>query len=145
MDIQKIEPKRALKTLRDEIDTLFDRFVERPLGVITGQVIPPMDISETDTEIVVKTDLPGMAQEDIDISIAGDILTVKGQKKQETEDAGKTFHTVERSYGSFSRSVRLPAAVIADQVEASYKQGVLKIVLPKKEPLQAKKIEIKEE
>ncbi len=145
MNIDKIEPKRALKTLRDEIDNIFDRFVERPLGVITGQVVAPVDISETDTEVIVKSDLPGMELSDIDVSISGDILTIKGQKKKELEQAGKTYHVVERSYGSFSRSIRLPAEVDVDKVQASYKNGLLEIVMPKKESNQAKKIKIKSE
>ncbi len=145
MNIDKIEPKRALKSLRDEIDNLFDRFVERPLGVITGQVVAPVDISETDTEIIVKSDLPGMELSDIDVSISGDVLTIKGQKKKEIEQAGKTYHVIERSYGEFSRSLRLPAKVDVDRVKASYKNGVLEIVMPKAEPVQTKKIKIEDE
>ncbi len=145
MNIDKIEPKRALKTLRDEIDNLFDRFVERPLGVITGQVVVPLDIAETDTEIIVKSDLPGMELDDIDVSIAGDVLTIKGQKKKEIEQAGKTYHVIERSYGEFTRSIRLPAKVDVDKVKANYKNGVLEIVMPKSEPLQTKKIQIENE
>jgi len=143
MELSKLEPSRALRTLRNEIDSLFDRFVERPLGVITGQIVPALDISETDTTITVKADLPGMDEQDLDVSLAGNTLTIRGEKKQEREETGRTYHTVERSYGSFSRSIRLPAAVQPDQVTADYKKGVLEIVLPKKEPAQAKKVDIK--
>ncbi len=145
MNIDKIEPKRAINTLRNEIDNLFDKFIERPLGIITGQVVVPVDIAETDSEIIVKSDLPGMDLNDIDVSISGDILTIKGQKKKDIEQAGKTYHVIERSYGEFSRSIRLPAKVDVEKVKASYKNGVLEIVMPKVEPLQTKKIIIESE
>lgn len=145
MDRGKLDPSRALRSLRTEIDTLFDRFVERPLGAITGQVVPTLDISETDTELTIKADLPGLDQQDIDVSLSGDTLTIRGQKAQEHEEADKTHHLIERSYGSFSRSIRLPTAVQSDKVEATYKKGVLNIVLPKKEPVRADRIEIKGE
>ena len=145
MDIGKFEPGRALRTLRDEIDTLFDRFVERPIGAVMGQVRPTLDLSETDTELVVKADLPGLEEKDLDVSISTDMLTIRGEKKQPHEEAGKTYHVAERSSGSFTRSIRLPVAVNADQVRASYKNGVLEIVMPKKEQAQTKRIEIRTE
>lgn len=145
MEMGKFEPGRAFKSLRNEIDTLFDRFVERPLSTLTGTLIPPVDICETDTEIIVKMEVPGMAEEDMDVSIANDILTVRGEKKKEREESGKTYHVSERAYGSFTRSVTLPVAVRVDMIRATYKKGVLEIYLPKKELTQAKKIEIKVE
>ncbi len=144
-DIEKFEPTKLLRNLRNEIDTLFDRFVEKPIGLITGQVIPAIDIAETDSEIIVKAELPGIDLEDIDVSISGDTLVIKGEKKKETEQAGRTFHIIERAYGKFTRSVRLPTDIDADNVKASYKNGVLEIVLPKKEPAKTKRIEIKSE
>jgi HSP20 family protein len=143
MEMSKFEPTRALKGLRNEIDTLFDRFVERPLSTLTGQLLPPIDICETDTEIIVKMEVPGMEEEDLDVSITNDILTVRGEKKKEREESGKTYHIVERTFGTFTRSVTLPVAVRVEMIRASYKKGVLEINLPKKELSQAKKIEIK--
>jgi HSP20 family protein len=143
MEMGKFEPTRAFKGLRNEIDTLFDRFVERPLSTLTGQLVPPIDISETDTEIIVKMEVPGMEEEDLDVSITNDILTVRGEKKKEREESGKTYHIVERTFGTFTRSVTLPVAVRVEMIRASYKKGVLEINLPKKELSQAKKIEIK--
>jgi HSP20 family protein len=145
MQRSRFDAGKAVRSLRDEVDTLFDRFVERPLGVIKGQVVPSVDISETDAEIHVAADLPGMDEKDMEVSVTGQTLTIRGQRKQEREETGKTCHVIERAYGSFSRSIQLPAAVKADQVQASYKKGVLKIVLPKKEILQAKRVEIKSE
>lgn len=143
MDLDKFEPGRAFRTLRNEIDTLFERFVERPIGAVTRQVVPALDVAETDVQIVVRADIPGIDQADIDISVADDVLTIRGEKKQACEEAGKTFHVTERSYGTFSRSVRLPAGVNVDNVQASYKKGVLEIILPKKEESKSKKVQIK--
>jgi HSP20 family protein len=143
MDLNKFEPARALKSLRHEVDSLFDRFVERPLGVITGQVIPPLDLSETDAEIIVRMDLPGMDEKEIDISIQNESLIIRGEKKEQREESGKTYHLVERATGSFVRSIPLPVQVRVDMVRATYQKGVLEVCLPKKELAQARKIEIK--
>ncbi len=142
MDLSRFEPSRTLKNLRNEIDSLFDRFVERPLGAVTGQIIPTVDVTETDADVIVKADLPGMDENDLDVSIAENILTIRGEKKQEREQAGKTWHLVERSSGSFSRSIRLPAAVDPDRIQAAYRKGVLEITLPKKEQKQTRRINV---
>jgi HSP20 family protein len=145
MDMGKFEPARAMKSLRNEIDTLFDRFIERPLSTLTGQLVPPLDISETDTEISVKMEIPGIEEENMDVSIVNDVLTVRGEKKREREESSKIYHVTERTYGTFTRSVTLPVAVRVDMIRASYKKGILEINLPKKELTQAKKIEIQTE
>jgi len=142
MEFGKFEPKRALQGLRDEIDTLFDRFVERPLSAITGQMIPPLDVSETANEIFVNIDLPGMDEKDIDISLNNDILTVRGERKKPQEQPGMTPCITERTFGGFSRTVRLPVAVCVEMMKAVYKRGTLEIVLPKKELSHARKIEV---
>jgi HSP20 family protein len=145
MDANKFEPSRAFKGLRNEIDNIFDRFIERPLSTITGQLVPPLDISETDMDIIVKMDLPGVEENDVDVAIVNDMLTIRGEKKKEREEAGKTWHITERASGSFTRSIRLPVEVRVDQVRASFRKGVLEVVLPKKESAQARRIEIKVE
>ncbi|MFA5866297.1 MAG: Hsp20/alpha crystallin family protein [Phycisphaerae bacterium] len=145
MRLSKLDPSKALRGLRNEFDILVDRFLERPLEALTGQPVPSLDVSESEGEITVKMDLPGVDEKDVDISIAGDLLTLRGQKKEEHEDVGKTFHIVERASGKFTRTVRLPVPVRVDMIRATYKKGVLEIVLPKKELTQAKKIEIKSE
>lgn len=106
-------------------------------------IVPAFDVSETDEHIIVKADLPGVDVKDIDISIVGNVLTVKGEKKQEKEEKNESYHRIERSYGSFSRSISLPAEVNPDAVEAVYKDGVLKLTIPKAEKSKPKKIEIK--
>jgi HSP20 family protein len=93
----------------------------------------------------VKAEVPGMDAKDISISLTGDVLTIKGEKKQEKEEKEEDYHVVERCYGSFSRSIRLPAEVESGKVEASYKHGILRITLPKSEKVKAKEVKIKVE
>jgi len=131
----------VLGSFRDEMNKLFESFSGRNA---TGMgLVPPLDISETDENILVKVEAPGIEPKDIDISVSGDTLTIKGEKKLEKEEKGKNYHFVERSYGSFSRSVGLPASVNSDQVKAEYKKGILEITLPKSEKSKAKKIPVK--
>jgi len=101
------------------------------------------DISETDEHVHVKGDLPGIDVKDLDISIENNVLTVRGEKKQEKEDKNESYHCVERYYGSFSRSFTLPTTVKADDIEAVYKDGVLQLTIPKSEASKRKKIEVK--
>ena len=138
-------------TLHKEIDRIFHDFHGRgatPLSIIggdNGQVVPRMDVTETDAGLEVTAELPGVDEADIDVSLADDLLTVKGEKKSESERDEKDLHVVERSYGSFARSVRLPYPVQEDQVDAEFKNGVLKISLPKSPEAEAKtkKISVK--
>ena len=102
-----------------------------------------MDVAETEGEVVVKAEVPGIDPKEINISLSGDVLTVKGEKKSEREEKKENYHLVERSYGAFLRSVTLPAAVNADKIEANYDKGVLTITCPKKEKVKPKQIQIK--
>ena len=97
-----------------------------------------MDIKETDGALEVTTELPGVQEADIDVSLTDEMLTVKGEKKSESEREEKDMRVVERSYGAFERSVRLPCAVKEDEVDAEFKNGVLKITLPKSPEATAK-------
>lgn len=93
---------------------------------------PDVNVSETDQEVRVTAELPGMDVKDVDISINHNVLTIRGEKKEESEEKGKNFYRMERSFGSFQRSIPLPAEVVdADKAEATYKNGILTIVLPK--------------
>jgi len=136
----------GLNQMRREMDRLFDRFSEawpfRGLAE-TGRWMPSVDVSETDKELVVRAELPGMDPKDIDISLSGNVLTIKGERKHDREEKKENFHLVERSSGSFSRTLRLPVEVKADKVKADYKDGVLSISMPKMEPEAVKKIEVK--
>jgi HSP20 family protein len=140
-------PFSELSTLRREMDRLWDSFFgERPFPRIREREwAPSLDVSETKDNFVVKAEVPGMDAKDIDISLTGDILTIKGEKRQEREEKEEDYHLVERSYGGFSRSVRLPAEVESGKIKASYKHGILKVTLPKSEKVKAKEVKIKVE
>ena len=140
------KPFREVSRLRREMDRLWDDFFgpgRRALRPLEPEWAPAVDVSETADKVVVKAELPGIEAKDIDISLSGDILTIKGEKKSEREEKKESYHLVERSYGSFSRSLRLPAVVDPDKIEAGYKQGVLTVTCPKKEVVKPKAIEVK--
>jgi HSP20 family protein len=139
-------PFRELSTLREEMDRLWNRFFEWPaMDPLRGEWVPSLDVSETKDNIVVKAEVPGIDPKEIDISYADGILTVRGERKQEKEEKDENYHRVERKYGSFSRSVRLPHEVKSDKIKANYKDGVLKITLPKSEEAKKKEVKIKVE
>jgi HSP20 family protein len=134
--------------IRREMDRLWDSFLEgRPMrrAEESGEWLPSLDVSETKNDVVIKAELPGMDPKDIDISLANGFLTIKGEKKHEKEEKEENYHLVERSYGSFTRSVRLPREVQSDKISASFKNGVLRVTLPKSEEAKKKEIKIKVE
>lgn len=121
--------------LRD-VDRLFNRFFNLSPGLLSGdtrqEFNPLLDVHETEKEFLITLEMPGMNQEDIDISMSRDMLTISGEKKEEKEENAKGIYRVERRYGSFSRSIPLPDdCVEIDKAEASYKSGVLTVRLPK--------------
>ncbi len=144
-ELEPWRPFRELTTFREEMDKLWNRFFgEWPSKEPSrGEWAPSLDVSETKDNIVVKAEVPGMDAKDIDISLTNDVLTVKGEKKQEKEEKEENYHRIERSYGAFSRSIRLPREVQSDKIKANYKNGVLKITLPKSEEAKKKEIKIK--
>jgi HSP20 family protein len=119
------------------MNRLFDRFFEgRVANGTARRWIPAMDLVETDDHLILRGDLPGMTEDDIDIEIKDNVLTVSGERKSDHEEKGEGFHRVERSFGSFSRSLTLPQGIDADQVEANFDKGVLEVRVPK--PAEAK-------
>jgi len=110
---------------------------------LAGAMNPSVDLSETPATIDVKMDLPGIAPPDIDIRVHQNLLTVSGERKQETEEKERTYHRIERRSGGFSRTISLPCNVVEDEVAAEYKDGILTVKLPKCEEAQARKIEVK--
>jgi len=135
-----------LMGLRREMDSLFDRFFDwKPFGAGAASAAwrPALDVSETPKEVVVKAELPGMDPKEIEITLHDNVLTMRGERKQEKEQKEENYHRVERSYGSFVRSFRLPADVESEKVDAAYKDGILTVKLKKSAKGAAKKIEIK--
>ena len=157
--ISKINDRETLPTrfeewnpflvLRNEMDKVFDNFFQgfdmEPSGKTPGVFQPKVNVTDGEKEITVSVEVPGMDEKDIELSLTKDALTIKGEKKEEKEEKGKNFHRMERSYGSFSRTLPLPVEINTDKAEADYKKGVLTIVLPKTEKAvkETKKIPIK--
>jgi HSP20 family protein len=139
------KPLGELTSFRREMDKLWDRFFgERPFAkLFEREWGPSVDISETENNLVVKADLPGLEAKDVDIAISGDMLTIKGEKAREEEEKGEHDYYCERYCGAFQRSLRLPVDVQIDKAKAIFDKGVLKITLPKSEEARKKKIEIK--
>lgn len=144
MAIVRWSPFRDVVGLRDEMDRLFDNFFARSgeRGAFDTPWAPTVDIYETKEAVVIDAELPGMKQSDIEVSVTDNTLTIKGEKKQEKNTQEENFHRVERIYGSFSRSFTLPVGVHAEKIKANYKDGVLKITLPKAEEVKPKQIPI---
>jgi HSP20 family protein len=137
MALVRWDPIRELDSLQGDMNRLFDRFFEgRPANGTGRRWIPAMDLVETDDHLVLRGDLPGMTEDDIDIEIKDSVLTVFGERKAENEEKGEGYHRVERAFGSFSRSLTLPQGVDTDQVEANFDKGVLEVRIPK--PAEAK-------
>jgi HSP20 family protein len=129
--------------LQREIDRLFDEFT-RGLPAIGGSALTPrMDVTETDGEIELSAELPGLEEKDVQVNYADGVLTIRGEKKAEKEEKDKNYRLVERSYGAFERSLELPAGVDPEKIQASIAKGVLTVKVPKPAPAQGKKIDVK--
>lgn len=142
----KWDPLRELNSLRDDMEKVFDGFFGRfPIIHAKGVWTPVVDIEETDEDITVKVEIPGMKKEDIKISTSGNMVTITGERKREEEETGKTYHRIERSYGRFVRTIDLPVEIDPDKTKATYKDGLLTITLPKPESGKPKstRIEVK--
>jgi HSP20 family protein len=141
-EIVKTEPAGAVSPF-EEMEKRFEEFFKRPFSMFgpswmprmkfpeMGVVSPDMDIFEDGNDVVVKAEMPGMKKEDIEVNLTDDTVTVSGEKKKEEKVEKKDYYRVERSYGSFSRSFRLPKEVQSDKAKATFKDGVLEIRVPK--------------
>lgn len=137
---------QEINKMKRDMDRLFDRVLNEffmPLFPRTFREVPFIDLSETEDSLILKAEIPGIKPEDLEISIRDDVLSIKGEIKQEFVDDGENYHRSERRYGSFSRQLRLPCRVMIDDVKATYKKGILHIVMPKCKPEKARKIKIK--
>ena len=147
MAITRWDPFRDLNILQDRMNRLFDDTgrtwrPDEPSATTTWS--PAVDIFETAGEIVVKAELPGVDRKDISLHLENNVLTVKGERRFEKETKEENYHRVERAYGGFSRSFSIPATVDEEKIRADYKDGILKIILPKKERAKPKQIRIGE-
>ncbi|MFM8217050.1 MAG: Hsp20/alpha crystallin family protein [Pirellula sp.] len=132
-----------LSVFRD-MEDLMERFWEEDGEGLTARMLaPPLDMSETEKAISLRFDLPGVSPKEIDVQVSGNQLTISGERKEDREEKGETYHRVERRAGRFSRSILLPCDVPEDKVDAKYQDGVLKITLPKTAEATTRHIEIK--
>ncbi len=146
MAIIRWRPLRDMVSIQDEMNKLFDDFFGRTptrwFQPEEGLWTPTVDVSETKDNIVLSAEIPGLNKEDIKLSVQDNVLSLSGEKKQEKEEKDANYHRLERSYGSFCRSFTLPTPVQPDKVKASYKDGILKVTLPKTDEVKPKEIPI---
>ncbi len=136
---------RPFQDLKKEMDRLWQEFFGKSYLPERWEVVewaPAVDVSETEDEVIVKADLPGVKPEEIEINLVDNVLTIKGEKKRETEEKKENYYRVERYYGSFMRAIQLPSEVDVEKVKAQYKDGVLKVTLPKKPEAKKKLIKV---
>jgi HSP20 family protein len=144
-NLTRWEPAREMMTLREAMDRLFDDAFTRPLSIRDGWTMstPAIDMYQTENEVVVKASIPGIKSDEVQINITGEVLTIKGDMKQEEERKERAWHIREQRSGSFERSVPLPTAVKTDQAEAVFENGILTITLPKADEVKPRTINIK--
>jgi HSP20 family protein len=146
MALVRWEPVRELSSIQNEMNRLFNTFFDTPTpgnGTATPRRwIPAMDLVETDEHFVLKADLPGLAESDVNIEVEDNVLTVSGERKAEHEDKREGYVRVERAYGSFRRSLTLPEGVDPEAVTASFDNGVLEVRVPKPEERKPRRVAI---
>jgi HSP20 family protein len=148
MTIVRYDPFRDLRTLQEEVNRLFSTNLTRGFGeegIGRGAWNPSVDIYENKDQIVLEAELPGMNRDDFELSVENNVITLRGERQFEKKEDSDNYHRVERSYGSFTRSFTLPQSVSADGATAEYRNGVLRVTLPKREETKARRIEISSE
>jgi len=142
MAITRWDPFREVVSLQNRVNSLFRNMNEEDLPLTTASFVPAVDIYEDTDKLVLKLEVPGIDEKDLDVRVEDNTLTVKGERKFEAEEKEQNFHRIERSYGSFFRAFTLPSTVETDKVQANYNAGVLKLELKKKPEAQPKQIKI---
>jgi HSP20 family protein len=142
--------ERSMVRLRDEVDSLFDRFLggrwgigEDDRGFMSWPTSLRADLAESENEVTVTMELPGVDPKDLEINVVGDALSIRGEKRQEQESKERNYYHVERQFGSFQRSIPLPASVDPEQVDADFRNGVLTVRLAKRPDARPKRIPVK--
>jgi HSP20 family protein len=144
MELVRWRPRRDLVSVHDEVDRVFDRFLGnlRPFADYEFQWNPSVDVAETESEVTVKAELPGMEPKDIDVNVLDNVLTISGEKKSEEEESTKNYYHSELRYGAFTRRLTLPSKVETGKINAEYKNGVLTVTMPKAEEAKVQKVNI---
>jgi HSP20 family protein len=153
-ELERYRPSRGLSVF-EQMDRLFEDFFGRRFGpwwpsirwpearLFETEMSPSLDIFEDKNDVVVKAELPGMGKDDVNVNVTENTITISGEKKKEEKVEKKDYYRFERSFGSFSRSFHLPAEVQTDKVKATFKNGVLEIIMPKTEEAKKKKMKVK--
>ena len=146
MRLVRWRPTAGLPVSHDFFERMFDDFFgldRRRMDLQNFDWTPRVNVEEKEEAFEITAELPGMKKDDLDIEVQDDVLTIKGEKKFEKDEKEANYHICERSYGTFQRSFTLPENVKTDDIEAEYKDGILKLVLPKVEPVKPKEIKVK--
>jgi len=142
MAINRWDPFREVVALQNRVNSLLGGMNEGDSSLTTASFVPAVDVYEDEKSVVLKLEVPGIEEKDLDVSIEKNTLTVKGERKFEKEEKEENFHRIERRYGSFYRAFTLPSTVDAENVQASYNAGVLRLELKKKPEAQPKQIKV---
>jgi HSP20 family protein len=145
MALIRWEPVRELNTIQSEMNRLFNTFFDSPTatnGSAARRWLPAMDLLETENDFVLRADLPGLSESDVNIELENNVLTISGERKSETEERKEGYYRVERASGSFSRSLTLPDGIDPDAVKATFERGVLEVRIPKPEERKPRKVAI---
>ena len=142
MTVVRFEPLRELSSLQNEMNRLFNTVFDTPVTGANRRWVPAMDLVETADAFVLRADLPGMTQDDVKLEVEDSVLTVSGERAAEHETKQEGFYRLERSFGSFSRSLTLPKGIDTESVGASFLNGVLEVRIPKPEQTKPRRIEI---
>lgn len=142
-DVARRDDGDPFVAMQNEINRMFNEFGRGwPTRLVEGEVSPRLDVAETETAIEVTAELPGIDEKDVDVVLRDDVLTIRGEKKSEREEKKTDFHLVERSFGSFSRSIRLPFEADSEAVKASFAKGLLKVTIAKPAQVKEKTVKI---
>lgn len=143
--IERVHPQNALTVLEQEMEHFMDKFFGRRAAPVSSEILvpsPDVEMLDKNDEVIVKAEVPGLDKPDIQVSVDGDLLTIKGEKKKEKETKEQDYYFCECAYGAFSRSLRLPVEVKADKITANLNNGVLEVHLPKAEEAKRKQVNI---
>jgi HSP20 family protein len=143
MAIVKWRPMRDIFAMQDEMNRMFDSFWGDRTSDDDGMLMPPVDVTEKNDKFTVSVELPGMKKEDIKLSLQNSVLTITGTKNRESEPKDDRFHRIERSFGTFCRTINLASTVDASGIDADFKDGILTVNLPKVEEAKPREISIK--
>ena len=142
MAISRWDPFREVVALQNRVNSLFREMNDGDSPLTTASFVPAVDIYEDSNKVVLKLEVPGIEEKDLDIRVENNTLTVKGERKFEKEEKEENFHRIERRYGTFYRAFTLPSTVDAEHINANYNAGVLKLELSKKPEAQPKQIKV---